>query len=178
MQETVQLLKIFAISTKHQGVSFNTDFLEANVINIVLLLSGLVYVLKQFLGSILSDRQEKVLFSIQEAEERLEQASIRLNESEKQLAQTQIIIAEIIKEAETTAKKVHQSILDQGKLDIDRLTMVSKASIETAENQIRQQIQQQIIALAISRVKIQLKDQINSSMQSKIINNSIAQLGG
>jgi len=178
MQETVQLLNIFTISTHHQGISFNTNFLEANVINIVLLLSGLIYVLKQFLGAILSDRQEKVLLSIQEAEERLEQANIRLHESEKQLAQTQVIIAEIIKEAEITAKKVHQSILDQGKLDIDRLTMVSKASIETAENQIRQQIQQQIIALAINRVKIQLIEQMNSSMQSKIINNSIAKLGG
>lgn len=178
MQNTVQLLKIFVISTNHEGVGFNNNFLEANVINIALLLYGLIYVLKQFLGAILSDRQDKVLLSIQEAEERLEQANIRLDESEKQLAQTQIIIAEIIKEAEITAKKVHKSILDQGKVDIDRLTTVSKLSIETAENQIRQQIQQQIIALAISRVKIQLKDQINSLMQSKIINNSIAKLGG
>lgn len=177
MQETVQLFKIFVITTHHEGISFNPDFLEANVVNIILLLSGLIYVLKQFLGSILSDRQEKVLLSIQEAEERLDQANIRLNESEKQLDQTQIIIAEIIKEAQMTAEKVNQSILDQGKLDIDRLSVISKASIEAAENQIRQQIQQQIIALAIGRVKIQLKNQINYSMQSKIIDNSIAQLG-
>lgn len=178
MQQTMQLFEIFTAYTDHQTLGFNTDFLEANVINIALLLSGLIYVLKQFLGSILADRQEKVLFSIQEAEERLQQANIRLSESEKQLAQTQIVMSEIGKEAEITAQKVRQSILNQGKLDIERLALASKVSIETAENQIRQQIQQQIIALAISRVTLQLQDQVTASMQDTIIDMNISQLGG
>nr|YP_009391847.1 ATP synthase CF0 subunit I [Acrosorium ciliolatum]ARW59991.1 ATP synthase CF0 subunit I [Acrosorium ciliolatum] len=160
------------------GISFNTDFLEANVLNILLLLSGLIYVLKQFLGSILSIRQEKVLFAIRESEERLEQANIRLNEAEKQLAQTQIIINQIIEEAELTAQRVRQSILEQGKYDIEKLTLSSKVSIKSAENQVRQQIRQQITALAISKVSIQLQNQMTPAIQMKIIDNSIIQLKG
>lgn len=178
MENTIYIFKLLADHHTHQGLSFNSNFLEANVINILLLLSGLIYVLKNFLGSMLSLRQNRVISSIQEAEERLQQANIRLAESEKQLAQTQIVILQIIQEAELTAQKVRESILSQGKIDIDKLTSAGKASITTAENQVRQQIQKQIIALAINKVSLQLQSQVNMTIQSKLIDDNIAQLGG
>nr|YP_010198981.1 ATP synthase CF0 subunit I [Hydropuntia urvillei]UAD88430.1 ATP synthase CF0 subunit I [Hydropuntia urvillei] len=175
----LSFMQVFNIvSELDSSISFNTNFLEANVINIAFLLSGLIYVLKQFLGSILVTRQEKVLLAIQESEERLQQANLRLIESEKQLNQTQVIISQIVQEAESTAKKVRQSILDQGKADIDKLLSASKVSISTAEFQIKQQIQSQIISLAIKKVTIQLENQMTSTLQTKIIDNNIAQLGG
>nr|WCH56315.1 ATP synthase CF0 subunit I [Hypnea sp.] len=177
MENIIQVFTSFASHDSHQTVSLNSNFLEANVINILLLLSGLIYVLKQFLGSALSIRQNKVLSAIQEAEERLQQANLRLEESEKQLAQTQIVIKQIKEEAGLTAHKVRESILAQGKIDIERLTATSKATLSTAENQVRQQIQQQIINLAISKVATQLQNQITPVIQSKIVDYSIMQLG-
>nr|YP_009326718.1 ATP synthase CF0 B subunit [Membranoptera platyphylla]AMJ16975.1 ATP synthase CF0 B subunit [Membranoptera platyphylla] len=174
----MQILNLISQQYLNNGISFNSNFLESNVLNIVLLLSGLIYVLKQFLGSILSLRQEKVLFAINESEERLKQANVRLREAEKQLVQTQIIIDQIIKEAQITAEKVRQSILEQGKSDIERLTLSSKASIKYAENQVKQQIQQQIISLAIKKVTKKLKNQMTSAIQVKIIDNNIMQLKG
>nr|YP_010170956.1 ATP synthase CF0 subunit I [Chondria tumulosa]QSD57097.1 ATP synthase CF0 subunit I [Chondria tumulosa] len=174
----INILQIFSQEQLHGGISFNSNFLEANVINILLLLFGLIYVLRKFLGSILSERQNKVLFAITESEERLEQANIRLSEAEKQLAQTQIIINQIIEEAEVTAKKVRQSILEQGKSDINKLTLSSKDSVKLAETQVRLQIQQQITALAVNKVAIQLQGQITSVMHNQIIDQSIMQLKG
>nr|YP_010851016.1 ATP synthase CF0 subunit I [Aphanocladia stichidiosa]WGH13981.1 ATP synthase CF0 subunit I [Aphanocladia stichidiosa] len=174
----MKVFEIFSQELLYTGISFNSNFLEANVFNILLLLGGLIYVLRKFLGSILIDRQSKVLFAINESEERLKQANIRLSEAEKQLAQTQIIINQIINEAEITAKKVRESILEQGKLDIDKLTKSSKASVKFAENQVRLQIQQQITALAIQKVSLELKSQMNSIMQEKIIDQGIMQLEG
>lgn len=174
----IRIFEIFAEYTAQQGLSFNSNFLEANVINIALLASGLVYVLKNFLGSMLSTRQGRVLSSIQEAEERLQQATLRLTESEKQLAQTKLVIEQIKQEAETTAQKVRESILSQGKLDIERLAAAGKASIATAENQVRQQIQQQIIALSINRVSLQLRSQITPIIQTQLIDKSIMEIGG
>nr|YP_010618686.1 ATP synthase CF0 subunit I [Rhodomelopsis africana]WAX02699.1 ATP synthase CF0 subunit I [Rhodomelopsis africana] len=174
----MNILEIVSQELLYSGVSFNSNFLEANVLNILFLLSGLIYVLQKFLGSILIDRQSKVLFAISESEERLKQANIRLHEAEKQLAQTQLIINQIINEAEITAKKVRESILEQGKFDIEKLTKSSKASVKFAENQVRLQIQQQITALAIQRVGIELKSQMNSIMQEKIIDQGIMHLEG
>lgn len=180
MNNIVTIPKIITILSEHsseRAFGFNSDIFESNVINILLLLFGLIYVLKQFLGSSLNARQTKVLAAIQESEERLEQASSRLNESEKQLAQTQLIIDQIKKEAQLTAEKVRSSILAQGQLDIERLTMTGKANIETAEKQIRRQIKQQITFLALKRVTLQLENQMSSEMQLRIIDNNIAKLG-
>nr|YP_009398246.1 ATP synthase CF0 subunit I [Thaumatella adunca]ARW67432.1 ATP synthase CF0 subunit I [Thaumatella adunca] len=172
----MKFFEIISQELSYSGISFNSNFLEANVLNIALLLAGLIYVLKQFLGSILENRQSKVLFAIRECEERLEQANIRLKEAEKQLAQTQVIINQIVKEAEVTAKKVRQSILEQGKSDIDKLASSSKNSVKFAENQVRLQIQQQITVLAIKKVGVQLKSQMTSIMQTKIIDQNIIHL--
>lgn len=178
MKYYIGLFTILTSNTLNHGFSLNTDFLESNIINIFILLSGLVYVLRKFLGNILLVRQEKVLNAIQESEERLRQAKIRLVASEKQLAQTQTIINEIQEDAKTTAAKVRESILTQGSMDIERLTQASKASIASAESQVREEIQEQIINLSIRKATLKLKNELKPIIQSKIIDNSISQLGG
>lgn len=177
MNIVIMIYNILASETHHQGFSFNADFLEANVINILLLLSGLVYLLKQFLGALLITRRQKVLTAIQESEDRLKKANIRLAESEKQFKQTKMVIKQIEQEAVITAAKVRKSILDQGKLDIERLAEVGKTSIAIAERQVREQIQQQITSLAINQVRLDFENQITNLMQNQIIDENIMKLG-
>lgn len=166
-----------SISASQKTFGFNPNILEANVINIVILASGVFYLGRSFLTSALNLRQQKIVEAIQEAEERLQQASLRLSEAEKQLAQSKTIIEQIKKEAESTARKVKESILAQGKLDIERLTNSGKNSIEKAEFQIKKQIQQQITDLALRKVTAQLKELLTPNMQSKLIDSNISQLG-
>jgi F-type H+-transporting ATPase subunit b len=161
-----------------KGFGLNPNFLESNVINIAILLSGVVYLGRNFLTSALESRQQKVAEAIQESEERLQQANTRLIEAEKQLTESQIVIDQIKKEAESTARKVKETILAQGKLDIERLTNNGKSSIEKAEVQIKKQIQQHISNLALERVSGQLKTYLKPNLQSKLIDTNISQLGG
>ena len=172
------VLEAAASSASSKGFGLNSNILEANVINIVILGSGVFYLGRNFLTSALELRQQKITEAIQEAEERLQQASGRLAESEKQMAQAKIVIEQIKKEAETTARKVKETILAQGKLDIERLTNSGKSSIEKAELQIKKQIQQHITNLALKKVTAQLQDYMTPSVQSKLIDSNISQLGG
>lgn len=179
MNDFLFINSLFELSSEtEKSFGFNPNFLEANVINIAILLSGVIYLGRNFLTSALEVRQQKVAEAIQEAEERLVQANSRLLESEKQLAQAQAVIAQIKKEAEITARTVKESILAQGKLDIERLTNNGKASIEKAELQIKKQIQQHITDLAIQKVTTQLKEYMTPNLQSKVIDSNIANLGG
>lgn len=164
--------------SSEKGFGFNPNFLEANVINIAILLSGVIYLGRNFLTSALESRQQKVAEAIQESEERLQQANKRLLEAEKQLAEAKLVIEQIKKDAELTARKVKETILAQGKLDIERLTNNGKSSIEKAEIQIRKQIQQHITNLAIQRVSVQMQSYLTSNLQSKLIDSNISQLGG
>ena len=172
------LISSLAELSSGKGFGFNSYFMEANVLNIALLLSGVIYLGRNFLTSALELRQQKVTEAIQEAEERLQQANARLLDSEKQLTEAQSVIEKIKKEAETTARTVKETILAQGKVDIERLTNNGKNSIEQAEMQIKKQIQQRITDLAMERVSNQLQDYMTPSLQSKVVDNNIAQLGG
>ena len=172
------LISSLAEVSSGKGFGFNSNFLEANVLNIALLLSGVIYLGRNFLTSALELRQQKVTEAIQEAEERLQQANARLLDSEKQLTEAQSVIEKIKKEAETTARTVKETILAQGKVDIERLTNNGKSNIEQAELQIKKQIQQRIANLALERVSTQLQDYMTPSLQSKVIDNNISELGG
>jgi len=172
------LISSLAELSSEKGFGFNTNFLEANVLNIAILLSGVVYLGRNFLTSALEARQTKVSEAIQEAEDRLLQAQSRLVESEKQLTQAQAVIAQIKAEAEKTAAAVQESIKAQGKLDIERLTNNGKSSMEKTELQIKKQIQQQITELAVQKVTVQLKESMTPSIQSQVISSNISNLGG
>ena len=110
----------------HLAFSFNPDIFESNIINISLLLGGIIYLGSSALTESLSERQEKIVGAIKEAEERLEQADTRLAEGEKQLEQAQLVIESIKTDAETTAKNVKSGILTDGKTEIERLTSTAK----------------------------------------------------
>ena len=98
----------------HLAVSFNPDIFESNIINISLLLGGIIYLGSNALSESLSERQEKIVGAIQEAEERLTQADARLAESEKQLEQAQLVINSIKKCDIDVRKTLYNSIIVAG----------------------------------------------------------------
>ena len=161
----------------HLAVSFNPDIFESNIINISLLLGGILYLGSSTLSESLSERQEKIIGAIQEAEERLQQADTRLAEGEKQLEQAQLVIESIKTDAETTARRVKSEILTDGKAEIERLTSSAKAQIGTIEARVRKQISEYVVTLALKRVTLQLEGKLNSNLQQQILDRNISNLG-
>jgi len=159
-----------------EGVSFNPDIFEANLVNLIILVGGLFYLLSGALSESLSERQQKILGAIQESEERLEEATKKLADSETQLAQAQMVIESIGKDAEVTAKQVKSTILTDGKTEIERLTAAAKAQIGTIEARVRKQISDYVVALALKRITMQLEGKLNSSLQQQIIDRNISKL--
>ena len=152
------------------------SILEANLINLTILVSGLVYLVSNALSESLVERQEKILGAIQESEERLQQAIVKLAESEKQLEQAQIVIESIKKDAESTAKQVKSAVLSDGKAEIERLTVSAKSQISTIEAKIRKQISDYVVTLALQRVNTQLEGKIGPKIQQQIIDRNISKL--
>ena len=171
-----QTLNSFSGQVSELSVSFNPDIFEANLVNLVILVSGIVYLGGNALSAVLIERQQKILGAIQEAEERLQQAIARLVESEKQLEQSQIVITSIKTEAETTAKQIKSTILNEGKNEIERLTSAAKSQIVTIEAKVRKQISDYVVALALKRVLLQLEAKLNSNLQQQIIDRNISKL--
>jgi F-type H+-transporting ATPase subunit b len=167
---------VIGYETSTSLIKINFDLLETNIINISILIVILIYLGRKFLGNILIDRQNRVISSIRESEERLEKSTIRLNEAKNQLSSAQVIIHQIKEEANNTAANVKESILKQGKTDIERLLLNTKNYIYNTELQIKKQIKQQIAALALQKVQNKLKNDLDNNIQQRIIDQSLAML--
>jgi len=169
-----QTLYSFSNQISDLSIGFNPDIFETNVINITIFLGGIIYLGSNALSASLSERQQKILGAIQEAEERLQQAVVRLAESERQLEQAQIVIDSIKTDAEKTAMQVKSAILNDGKEEIERLTSSAKSQIVTIEAKVRKQISDYVVTLALKRVTLQLEGKLNSNFQQQIIDRNIS----
>jgi len=67
------------------SVSLNTDIFEANLINIVLLVVLLFNVVGDALKTSMLERKEKILSGVQDAEQRLNEATERLAEAKNSI---------------------------------------------------------------------------------------------
>lgn len=171
-----QTVSRFLIQIADDGLSFNPDIFETNLINLIILVGGLFYFLSGALTESLSERKQKILGAIQESEERFEEAKTRLTESETLLTQAQMVIESIGKDAQVTASQVKSTILTEGKAEINRLTAMAKSQIRTLEARIRKQISDYVVTLALNRITTQLEGKLNSSLQEQIINRNISKL--
>lgn len=168
--------QVFIGIAEEGGFGINTDILDTNLINIIILVAGLSILVKNALGESLSVRQQKIIGSIQEAEDRLDQAKTRLSEAEKQLSKVGVITDAISTDAQNTANQLKSAMIRQGKDEIQRLTDNAKVTMAIAEAQVKQQLLQQVATLTIKRVSIQLREVLNSEVQSQIIDKGIAEI--
>lgn len=156
----------------------NPDIFETNIINLLILWYGLFTFLKDPLTATLSQRKETAQSIIQDAEEQLEQAKIRLAYAEKQSSQINLVLDPIKKEADISVEKVRNSLLAQGKKDIESIARGAKKQIFSLENQIKEEVFSHIVELSLKRVQAQLETDLSQDTQLKIIDASISRLGG
>lgn len=171
-------LNTLTLSNSGGSFALNTDILETNLINIVVLVIVLVQFVGGALTTSLADRKQKIIDNVNDAETRLSEAKERLNEANIQLAQTKVAIDKIVQELQVTkvniikagADRIYQEMLTQMK--------ASELAISLQEQKLLTQIKQQIITLAIKRVVTKLKQDLTISQHVLIINKCIKRLGG
>jgi len=73
--------QIFTLLAERDGIGLNLDILETGVLNIITLIGILIYTGRDFLGSILQERKDTIVKSVQDAEDRLSEANRRLSEA-------------------------------------------------------------------------------------------------
>ena len=178
MHNILSLFNVIAEESVREGFGINTDIFDTNIINLAVLWAIILYAGSDFLTSTLSDRQQKIVTALQEAEEQLSYSKARLAEAEKQVAQTETSITEIKAEAEAAAKTLKESILQEGKKDIESIALKGKSNIAVLEANVRAQIQQTIADLALKRVVSKLKQNLTLETQNNFIDKAISQLGG
>jgi F-type H+-transporting ATPase subunit b len=158
--------------------SLNTDILETNLINIIILIVVLVQFVGGALTTSLADRKQKIVDNINDAEQRLTEAKDRLAEANIQLAQTKVAIDKIVQELQVTKINIIKTGANRVYQEMSTQIKASDLAISLYEQKLLSQIKQQIITLAVKRVVTKLKQDLTISQHVLIINKCIKRLGG
>lgn len=171
--------QIFTLLAEEEGIHLNLDILETGLLNILALLAILIYTGRDFLGSLLEERKTTIVKSVQDSENRLNEAQRRLNEAQKQLNQANIVIGEIKKETISTKKLLLESDAYEAKKDLKIRFERALATFRTKERQIFLEIKQQIITLVLKRTVVRAQEAFAPKERATaLINDTINKLEG
>ena len=167
-----------AHSEAESGFGLNLDILDTNLINLALLLGILFYYGKPIVSNILNERRAKIAAQIEEIEQQQKQAEATLAAEQEKLKQAEATAAKIRALAETNAQQAKANILAQGEKEVERLKAMAGQDLSSEEQRAIAELKQRVAALAMERVQSQLSDVLDETAQAKLIDKSIAQLGG
>jgi len=167
-----------ATEAAEEGFGLNFNILETNIINLAIIIAILVYFGRKFLGNKLSDRRSQIEEDIADAEQRAQNAKAELKEAEQKLAQAQTEIKNIHQSAQESAQKAKERILAENEKEVERIKAAAVQDMDAEQERAIAEIKQYIARLALEKVESQLKNRLDQSAQEKLIDRSLAQLGG
>ena len=164
----------FHASFLGQTIGLNTNILEINLINLVIVISVVIYFGGEFLDSLLTTRKNSILQSLQEIENRSKQTKEQFEQAKNEWEKAQQTVKTINEQAEVTIQQVQSQLNDQFSQDIKKLEQTKQLTIQFEKQKILLQIRQQISQLAFKQAnqKIQLK-LVNPDVQRKLIDQKI-----
>ena len=160
------------------GFGLNLDILETNLINLGIIIGLLLFYGRKFIGNILSDRRAKIEQEIKDAETRAQDSAVALADAQQKLAQAQAEAEKIRKNAEETAKKAKETILSQAGQEVNRIKAAASQELDSEQAKVVAELRGRIATLAIERVESQLKERLDDSAQTQLVDRFVAQLGG
>lgn len=160
------------------GFGFNLDILETNLINLAILVGVLVFFGRKVVGKTLSDRRERIETEIVAAEKRASEAAAALQKQQQNLASAQAEAERIRKNAEESAQKARENILSGVARDIQRLQETASQDLNSDRERAIASLRSSVVAMALEKVESQLQTGVDDATQQKLIDRSIALLGG
>jgi F-type H+-transporting ATPase subunit b len=162
------------ILASNGSFGINTDIFETNLVNQLIILGGVVFFGRDFLGESLGQRQAEIISGVEDSEKRLNEATTRLAEAKKQLAQARVIIDQIRKETSSTKATLLEADYNQAKLELSKRFSSASSILKFRERQILAEIKQYVSVLALELVvtkiekKAGLETELSSYMQQSI----------
>lgn len=178
MLNTLFILAAEAHAAGEGGFGINLDFFETNLFNLAILLGIIIYYAPKTLGKILGDRRRKIAEAINEAESRQRQSAQTLAEEEKKLAQAKEEAVRIVQEAEKRAEVAKQEIEAQAEVDLKRMQETAAQDLGAEQERVIGELKRRIAEQAVAQAEVDLRDRLNENTQDRLIERSIAQLGG
>jgi len=159
------------------GFGLNFNLFETNIINLAIVIAGLVWFLKGFLGGILERRRAAILADLKDAEDRLAAASTALAEVQKGLADSQARAEKIRADGHVRAQAIRLESEKRTVEEMARIKQASASDLDAEAARVTTQLRREAARLAIEKALNALPGRLDSDAQSRLIDQSIQSLG-
>jgi F-type H+-transporting ATPase subunit b len=142
------------------GFGINTNLLETNVLNLAVVIGVLVVFGGDVLTSILKNRQELIVKSLNDAEERFQEATAKLESAKAQLEVAKTKAEAIRAQGLVTAKQGSENLLARAEEDIKRLEDTKKTSLRFEEEKAIEEVCSRVRELALKSALQKVKKRV------------------
>jgi F-type H+-transporting ATPase subunit b len=157
---------------------FIANILEANLINLLIVIGVVVYFGRGFLGKILSERRSTIESALKDVEERRQKAAAALADEQQKLAQAQQEAARIRSAAEERSVAVKAALLADADVEVQRMREGLSQDLNAERERAIADLRQRVSTLALQKAESELPSRMTDELQTNMINRSIAMIGG
>ena len=161
----------------HGGFGLNFALFETNIINLAIVIAGLVWFLRGFLGGILQRRRDAIVADLREAEERLRSSGAALAEVQKGLADAQKKAEQIRADGKTRADAIRLESEQRTIEEIARMKQSATSDLANEASRVTDQLRRETALKAIEKALATLPATLDAEAQTRLIDQSIQSLG-
>ncbi len=159
------------------GFGLNLNLFDTNIINLAIVIAGLVWFLKGFLGGILERRRSTILAELKDAEDRLASATASLAEVQKGLSESQAKAEKIRTDGVARAQAVRMESERRTVQEMARIKQESTSDLDAEAARVTAQLRREAARMAIEKALVALPAKLDASAQARLIDQSIQSLG-
>jgi F-type H+-transporting ATPase subunit b len=159
------------------GFGLNTNILDTNLINLVIVIGVLVWFLRGFLGGMLERRRTAILAELQDAEDRLSQASAALNQAQQDLAAAQRKAEQIRADGKARAAAIRTDSELRTIEEMARLKQEAVADLNAEAARVTDLLRREAARQAIEKALNVLPGKLDDAAQARLLDTSISNLG-
>lgn len=165
------------VFASHGSFGLNLDPFQTNIINLAIVIAILVKFLPGFLGGILQRRREVILADLQDAEEGLAKSTAALAVAQQELSEAQAKAEQIRIDGQARAKAIRLESEQRTISEMALLRQGADADLNAEVSRVRDQLRREAARLAIEKALATLPGRLDDSSQSRLIDQSISNLG-
>jgi len=159
------------------GFGLNLNLFDTNIINLAIVIAGLVWFLKGFLGGILERRRANILAELKDAEDRLAAATASLADVQKGLSESQARAEKIRADGVVRAQAIRLESERRTVEEMARIKQESASNLDTEASRVMALLRREAARLAIEKALASLPGRLDAKTQARLIDQSIQSLG-
>jgi F-type H+-transporting ATPase subunit b len=165
------------VLASHGGFGLNLNPFDTNIINLAIVIAGLVWFLRGFLGGILERRRTAILADLEDAEARLATATTALEEARKGLAAAQEKAEQIRVDGKARADAIRLESSSRTADEVARVRQGAMADLDNEAARVGESLRREAARAAIEKALASLPGKLDKDSQARLIEQSIQTLG-